>query len=148
MTTEEIIIYIFCYVDDNLPKIQKHSQAKLYPSELVTIGILFALRGGHFRALLSWLKRERESLFGGLPHRTRLLRLLKTHQAWCSALLAKPSFFTVMDTYPIELLFPIVLCLVLVHEDMFVPCAHQSINSQGRCRVQGTKHSETQLRIV
>ncbi|MBM3237620.1 transposase [Candidatus Poribacteria bacterium] len=107
MTTEEIIIYIFCSVDDNLPKLQQHSQAKLYPSELVTIGILFALRGGHFRAFYRWLKRDFESLFGGLPHRTRLLRLLKTHQAWCSALLASPSFFTVMDTYPIELLFPI-----------------------------------------
>jgi hypothetical protein len=42
MTTEEIIIHIFCSVDDNLPPIQKHSQPKLYPSELVTIGILFA----------------------------------------------------------------------------------------------------------
>jgi hypothetical protein len=30
--------------------IVKHPQAKLYPSELVTIGILFALKGGHFAA--------------------------------------------------------------------------------------------------
>ena len=51
MTTEDIIIMIFCEVDDNLPEIRKHSQAKLYPSELITIGILFALKGGHFRAL-------------------------------------------------------------------------------------------------
>ncbi len=101
MTTEEIIIHIFCYVDDHLPQIQKHTQAKLYPSELVTIGILFAIKGGHF------LKRDFDSLFGGLPSRTRLLRLFKTHQAWCDALLASESFFTVIDTYPIELLFPI-----------------------------------------
>ena len=51
MTTEDIIIMIFCEVDDHLPEIPKHSQAKLYPSELVTIGILFALKDGHFRAI-------------------------------------------------------------------------------------------------
>lgn len=34
-------------------------------------------------------------------------RLLQTHQAWCDALLAEPSFFTVIDSYPIELIFPI-----------------------------------------
>ncbi len=55
MTTEDIIITIFCDVDDHLPEITKHSQAKLYPSELVTIGILFALKGGYFRAFYRWL---------------------------------------------------------------------------------------------
>ena len=53
MTTDDIILHIFCFVDDNMPNISKHSQAKLYPSELVTIGILFALKGGFFRAVLS-----------------------------------------------------------------------------------------------
>ncbi len=116
MTTEDIItlvaparvvITIFCEVDDSLPEIIKHSQAKLYPSELVTIGILFALKGGHFRAFYRWLKRDYDALFAGLPERTRLQRLLKAHQDWCDLLLAEPSLFTVIDTYPIELLFPI-----------------------------------------
>ena len=48
MTTEDIIIQIFCFVDEEMKEIPKHPQAKLYPSELVTIGILFALKGGHF----------------------------------------------------------------------------------------------------
>lgn len=107
MTTEEIIIHIFCLVDDLMPEIEKHPQAKLYPSELVTIGILFALKGGHFRAFYRWLKRDYDALFGGLPDRTRLLRLLKTHRSWCESLLADPTFFTVVDSFPIELLFPI-----------------------------------------
>ena len=107
MTTEDIIIHIFCFVDDQMPDIKKHPQAKLYPSELVTIGVLFALKGGHFRAFCRWLKRDYEQLFGGLPHRTRLLRLLKTHQDWCDALLEEPTFFTVVDSFPIELIFPI-----------------------------------------
>ena len=109
MTTEDIILQIFCLVDDMLPEIKKHPQAKLYPSELVTIGILFALKGGYFRAFYRWLKRDYGNWFGQgeLPERTRLQRLLKTHQDWCKALMAEPSFFTVIDTYPIELLFPI-----------------------------------------
>lgn len=107
MTTELIIIALFCLVDDRLPVIEKHPQAKLYPSELVTIGILFALKGGHFRAFYRWLKRDYDALFGGLPERTRLERLLKTHQDWCDWLLADLSFFTVIDSFPIELIFPI-----------------------------------------
>jgi hypothetical protein len=75
----------------------------------VTIGILFALKGGFFRAFYRWLNRDYGMWFGdgSLPERTRLQRLLKTHQDWCDLLLADPSFFTVIDSYPIELLFPI-----------------------------------------
>lgn len=42
MTTEDGIIQIFCLVDDTMKDVLKHSQASLYPSEVVTIGILFA----------------------------------------------------------------------------------------------------------
>jgi len=107
MTTVDIIIHLFCFVDDQMPDVKKHPQAKLYPSELVTIGVLFALKGGHFRAFYRWLKRDYDALFAGLPERTRLLRLLKTHQEWCEWFLAEPTFFTVVDSFPIELLFPI-----------------------------------------
>src|SRR2546421_5163422 len=107
MTTEDIIIRIFCLVDDAMKDVPKHPQASLYPSEVVTIGILFALKGGHFRAFYRWLKRDYDALFAGLPDRTRLSRLLQVHQDWYRRLLAEPSFFTVIDSYPIELLFPI-----------------------------------------
>jgi hypothetical protein len=107
MTTELIIILIFCYVDDQMRTIAKHPQAKLYPSELVTIGILFALKGGHFRSFYRWLKRDYDALFGGLPDRTRVLRSLEAHEVWTRLFLADASLFTVGDSYPIELLFPI-----------------------------------------
>src|SRR5487761_1676250 len=107
MTTEDIIIQIFCLVDDQMKEVPKHRQAKLYPSELVTIGLLFALKGGHFRAFYRWLNRDYEALFAGLPDRTRLQRLLVTHQDWNERFLADPSFFLVIDSFPIELLFPI-----------------------------------------
>jgi len=41
MTTEDIILQIFCLVDDQMADIKKHSQAILYPSELVTLESCF-----------------------------------------------------------------------------------------------------------
>jgi hypothetical protein len=82
----------------------KHPQARLYPSELVTIGLLVALKEGYFRASYRWLERDYAALFAGLPERTRLLG---THQAWCQQFPAQPTFFTVIDSYGIELIHPI-----------------------------------------
>lgn len=107
MTTEDFIIELFCWVDDQMPKVEKHPQAKLYPSELVTIGLLFALKGGYFRAFYRWLCRDYAPLFAGVPERSRLQRLLLTHHPWCTHFLAQPSFFTVIDSYGIELIHPI-----------------------------------------
>ncbi len=48
MTTIDFVTHLFCRVDDKLTqhqKNQKHSQANLYPSEVVTIALLFALKG-------------------------------------------------------------------------------------------------------
>ena len=106
MTIEDILIQIFCLVDDQMKDVPKQSQAKLYLSELVTIGLLFALKGGHFRAFSRWLQRDDDALFAGFPDRTRLQRLLVTHQDWNERFLADPSFCLVIDSFPIELLFP------------------------------------------
>jgi hypothetical protein len=37
--TDDIILHIFWFVAQGLPEIPKHSQAKFYPSELLTIGL-------------------------------------------------------------------------------------------------------------
>jgi hypothetical protein len=66
MTTEDLIILIFCAVDDEMSAVPKHPQAHLYPSELITIGLLFALKGGHFRAFYRWLSRDYATLFAGV----------------------------------------------------------------------------------
>lgn len=107
MTTEDFIISLFCLVDDRMGQLPRRSDAKLYPSELVTIGLLYALKGGSFRAFYRWLKRDYEALFVQLPDRTRLQRALCAHREWCQDLLADPTFFTVIDTYGIELIHPI-----------------------------------------
>jgi hypothetical protein len=107
MTTEEIIIHLFCQIDDQMKDVPKHSQAHLYPSEVVTVGVVFALKGGRFRQFYRWLKRDYGHLFPHLPDRTRMLRLLRGHQDWTNRFLAQPSFFTVVDTFGIELIHPI-----------------------------------------
>jgi hypothetical protein len=107
VTTEDFIITLFCEVDDRMSSRPRHPQARLWPSELVTIGLLFALKGGYFRAFYRWLQRDYAALFGGLPERTRLQRLLATHYAWCQRFLADTTFFTVIDSYGIELIHPI-----------------------------------------
>lgn len=35
MTTADIILHLFCLVNDSLPDMPGHSQAKLYPIELI-----------------------------------------------------------------------------------------------------------------
>jgi hypothetical protein len=107
MTTEDIIIHIFYHVDNAMKAIMKDPSAKLYPSEVVTIGILFALKGGHFRAFYRCLKRDYAKLFGGLPHRTSLLRQLRVQQQHTDLLMELPSVLNVVDSFPIELIFPI-----------------------------------------
>lgn len=58
MTTEDFIIALFIRIDDAMKGIRKHSQANLYPSEIVTLGILFSLKGVGNRAFYRWLKRD------------------------------------------------------------------------------------------
>lgn len=86
--------------------IRKHRQANLYPSETVTLGILFALKGGGNRAFYRWLKREWKPLFPKLPERTRLFCLFKTHRDWTARFLAEPTVLGVVDSYGVELLHP------------------------------------------
>lgn len=107
MTTEDIVIHIFCLVDDWLGAVRKEPLAKLHPSEVVTISILFALKGGHFRAFDRWLHRDYNGLFGGLPERTWLLRQLQQHEELTDDLLAEPSLLCVANSFPIALRFPI-----------------------------------------
>ena len=107
MTTEDFIIELFCRVDDAMKGTQKHSQSNLYPSEIVTLGILFALKGVGNRAFYRWLKRDYQSLFQKLPERTRLFRLFATHQAWTDTFLVEPGLLSVIDSYGIELIHPV-----------------------------------------
>src|SRR5258705_933585 len=106
MPTDEIIIRLFCMVDEPFGLVNKRSDAQLDASEIVTIGLLFSLKGGRFRAFYRWLAANYRSFFPELPERSRLQRLLRDHAEDVLPFLADPSFFTVVDTYGIELIHP------------------------------------------
>lgn len=109
MTTVDFITELFCRIDDQLKqsdKVHKHSQAKLYPSEVVTLAVLYALKGVGQRPFWRWLVRDYRPLFPHLPDRTRLFRLFNSHQHLVDEFLAEPSLLGVIDSYGIELLHP------------------------------------------
>src|ERR1044072_8123002 len=105
-TTSDFITALFCQVDDHLSGLPKHPEAHLWPSEVVTLGLLHALKGVGNRPFYRWLTRDYRPLFLRLPERTRLFRLLTTHQDWAWAFLAVPTVLGGIDTYGIELIHP------------------------------------------
>ena len=106
MSIIDIITELFCRVDDEMKSVPTHSQAALSPSELVTLGLLYALKGVGTRAFYRWLSHNYRHLFPSLPHRTRLFRRLRTHHAWTHRFLASPTLLGVIDSYGIELIHP------------------------------------------
>ena len=97
-TTIEFITALFCQVDDHLASLPKHPEARLWPSEVVTLGLLHALKGVGNRAFYRWLTRDYRALFPRLPERTRLFRLFRTHQDWTKVFLAAPTVLAVIDS--------------------------------------------------
>lgn len=107
VTQEQFITELFCRVDDLLSKAPEHLQAKLSRSELVTLGLLFALKGVSQHQFYRWIRQNWINLFPALPERTRLFRRLKTHRRLTEQFLAAPTVFGVIDSYGIELCHPI-----------------------------------------
>lgn len=107
MTTVDFITELFCRIDAAMTDIPKHPQASLYPSEVVTLAFMFAIKGVGNRPFYRWLARDWTACFPHLPERTRLFRLFTTHRLWTERFLAEPTIFGVIDTYGIELIHPI-----------------------------------------
>src|SRR2546422_5720887 len=99
-TTIDFITALFCQVDDHLAGLPKHPEARLWPSEVVTLGLLHALKGGGNRPFYRWLTRDYRALFPQLPERTRLFRLFRTHQAWTQVFLALQRHFSASAAIP------------------------------------------------
>ena len=106
MTTVDFITMLFCRIDDAMHEMPKHPLALLHPSELATLGVLFALKGVGERAFYRWVERDYRSLFPHLPERSHLFRLLTEWRDWTQRFLAEPGLLSVADTYGVELLHP------------------------------------------
>ena len=106
MSTEDILLHVFEIVDQEMLDVKKRSDARLYPSEIVTIGLMFALKGGKYRPFYRWLCANLGTWFPNIPEQSRLLRLLRDYSHYTDRFLKQPSFFTIIDTFGIELIHP------------------------------------------
>ena len=106
MTTPDFIIALFYAVDQERLDVPKHPEAKLSPSEVVTLALLYAVKGGGMRAFYRWLTRDYLPLFPQVPERPRFARLFTTHTAWTARFLAAPTVLGVADTDGIALIHP------------------------------------------
>ncbi len=107
MTTIDFITDLFCRIDDRMRALPKHPQAVLWPSEIVTLRVLHALKGVGNRAFYRWVTRDYRPLFPRLPERTRLFRQFETHQRWALLFLATPTLLGVVDSHGIEPIHPV-----------------------------------------
>ena len=106
LNTEDFIVALFILVDDQVGHYCKHSQAKLYPSEVVTLALLYTLKGKGSRPFWRWLTKNYRHLFPHLPDRTRLFRLFNSHQDLVDEFLAEPTLLGIIDSYGIEFIHP------------------------------------------
>jgi hypothetical protein len=106
MPQDEFIIRLFYNIDEEMGPVKKYADELLYASEVVTLMILFAIKGGKFRAFYRWVKYNHQTSFPKLPEVSRLSRLFLNHQAWCLEFLANPSLLGIIDTYGMELIHP------------------------------------------
>ena len=67
MMTVEFITALFYEVDEQLGAIPKHPEAHLWPSEVVTLGLLHALKGVGNRPFYRWLTRDYRPLVSPPP---------------------------------------------------------------------------------
>lgn len=106
MSTDDLITALFVRVDTVMADVPNHPDAHLYPSEIVTLALRFALKGVGPRAFYRWLSHNYRVWFPALPERTRLFRLFDTHADWAAAFLAHPTTLGVAATFGIELRHP------------------------------------------
>jgi hypothetical protein len=106
MTTIDFVMALFDELDEQMRAIPQHPEAHLWPSEVVTLGLLHARKGVGNRACSRWLTRDDRALFPRLPERTRLFRPFVTHQDWTQVFLAAPTVLGGIDTSGIALIHP------------------------------------------
>jgi len=90
---------LFCQVDDQMAAVRKRPDATRYPSAVVTLALLCAIKGVGTRAFSRWLIRDSQAWFPQVPERTRVFRLFKTHMAWTAPFLAAPTVLGLADSY-------------------------------------------------
>ena len=107
MNIVDFITELYCQIDDALSDAPQHPQAILSIGELVTIGVLYAIKNVSRRRFYAWLKDNYGHLFPQLPERSRLFRRLERQACRTGCFLARPTVLGVADSYGVELGHPV-----------------------------------------
>lgn len=101
---DDIILYLLISISETLGRRdRRHPLAKLYLSEIILCGVLFALKGGSFRRFHPWLAKRH---LLNLPERSRLCRLLIKYRTVCNRFLSTETFFNILDSFGVEIIHP------------------------------------------
>jgi hypothetical protein len=106
MITVALITALFSEVVEQMSAISTPPEAHLWPSAVVTLGLLHALTGMGNRACSRRVTRDSRALLPRLPARTRLVRLYTTRPDWPQVFLAAPTVLGVIDTSGGEVIRP------------------------------------------
>jgi hypothetical protein len=106
LSTEEMLLRVFWMVDEKVAQGKQCPDAQLYPSTMVTLGLLFARKGGKYRPCDRWRGANLGDRFPKLPEPSRLHRLFPDYSHLTDRCLQEPSFFPVIDTFGLELMHP------------------------------------------
>jgi hypothetical protein len=103
------IILLFCLVDECTSDLEQHYNAKLHPSEVVTLALLKRMSGKAYRRFLVWLKTT--GLFPKLPDFTRLCRLFTQYKQAIEVISKQmdsmSTSWAVLDSVHCEVIHPI-----------------------------------------
>jgi hypothetical protein len=72
----------------------------------MTIGLIFTLKGGSYRAFYRWFAANWADLFAGIPEQSRLFRQLCQVAPYTDQFLADPTTLSIIDSFGIELIHP------------------------------------------
>lgn len=78
MHIELFIILLFCMVDEHTGELRQHGNAKLHPSEIVTLALLKRMTGKAYRRFLVWLNWT--GLFPNLPDYSNLCKMFHQYK--------------------------------------------------------------------
>jgi hypothetical protein len=106
MKEDHIILEIYFAIDEKLRGFQRKADSIISIGEIVTIGILFALKGKKKRQFYRWLSANQRHNFPVIPDRTRLFRLMEKYSNLNSRFLGEETTMGIIDSYGIELLHP------------------------------------------
>jgi hypothetical protein len=106
MPPPELIPALCCAVNQEMLDVPQPPDATLSPSAVVTLALLYAIKGGGTRAFSRWLTRDSMALFPQVPERTRVARLCTTPTTWTARLLAAPTGWGIADSDGIAVMHP------------------------------------------